>query len=205
MYNAKTVCESLRRLTTERNIKKTDLAKALGVTYPTIVKWLDGNLLRPFSDDVVHKIADFFQVPIEEITGEQVISFVVNTVTCFDDNLKLIEMPEPCLTINKEIFDSFKLSLDKCVCVLANSNYKNIAVGDRLLVTEIDNERIENDRLYFLVMEDALVLRKVKYNPIVDKVSIINSDDGVEIAVPKIEFFNMMRKVYKILFIERIM
>lgn len=42
MYNAKTVCESLRRLTTERNIKKTDLAKALGVTYPTIVKWLDG-------------------------------------------------------------------------------------------------------------------------------------------------------------------
>lgn len=54
-------------------------------------------------------------------------------------------------------------------------------------------------------MEDALVLRKVKYNLIVDKVSIINSDDGVEIAVPKIEFFNMMRKVYKILFIERIM
>ena len=51
----------------------------------------------------------------------------------------------------------------------------------------------------------TVVLRKVKYNPIVDKVSIINSDDGVEIAVPKIEFFNMMRKVYKILFIERIM
>lgn len=149
MYNAKTVCQSLRKLTTLHNTKKTDLAKALGVTYPTIVKWLDGNLLRPFSDDVVHKIADFFQVPIEEITGEQVISFVVNTVTCFDDNLKLIEMPEPCLTINKEIFDSFKLSSDKSVCVLANSNYKNIAVGDRLLVTEIDNERIENDRLYF--------------------------------------------------------
>lgn len=162
MYNAKTVCESLRRLTTERNIKKTDLAKALGVTYPTIVKWLD-------------------------------------------DNLKLIEMPEPCLTINKEIFDSFKLSLDKCVCVLANSNYKNIAVGDRLLVTEIDNERIENDRMYFLIMEDALVLRKIKYNPIIDQVSIINGDDAVEIVVPKIEFFNMMRKVYKILFIERIM
>lgn len=54
-------------------------------------------------------------------------------------------------------------------------------------------------------MEDALVLRKVKYNPIVDKVSIINGDDAVEIVVPKIEFFNMMRKVYKILFIERIM
>lgn len=92
MYNAKTVCQSLRKLTTLHNTKKTDLAKALGVTYPTIVKWLDGNL-------------------------------------------KLIEMPEPCLTINKEIFDSFKLSSDKCVCVLANSNYKNIAVGDRLLVT----------------------------------------------------------------------
>lgn len=57
----------------------------------------------------------------------------------------------------------------------------------------------------FLVMEDALVLRKVKYNPIVDQVSIINGDDAVEIVVPKIEFFNMMRKVYKILFIERIM
>lgn len=97
MYNAKTVCQSLRKLTTLHNTKKTDLAKALGVTYPTIVKWLDGNLLRPFSDDVVHKIADFFQVPIEEITGEQVISFVVNTVTCFDDNLKLIEMPRTML------------------------------------------------------------------------------------------------------------
>lgn len=42
MYNAKTVCQSLRKLTTLHNTKKTDLAKALGVTYPTIVKWLDG-------------------------------------------------------------------------------------------------------------------------------------------------------------------
>ena len=87
MYNAKTVCESLRRLTTERNIKKTDLAKALGVTYPTIVKWLDGNLLRPFSDEVVHNMANYFNVPIEEIAGEQSISFVVNTLTYFDNKL----------------------------------------------------------------------------------------------------------------------
>lgn len=205
MYNAKTVCESLRRLTTARNTKKTDLAKALGVTYPTIVKWLDGNLLRPFSDDVVHNIADYFKVPIEEIAGEQVTSFTVNTVSYFDNQFKLIEMPEPCLIINKELFDSFKLPVEKCFCILANSNYKNILAGDRLLVTEIDNERVENDKIYFLVMEDALALRKIKYNPIIDHVSIINSDDAVEIVVPKIEFFNMMRKVYKILFIERIM
>lgn len=205
MYNAKTVCESLRRLTTERNIKKTDLAKALGVTYPTIVKWLDGNLLRPFSDEVVHNMANYFNVPIEEIAGEQSVSFVVNTLTYFDNKLQLITMPEPCLTINKEIFDSFKLTIDKCFCVLANSNYKNIAAGDRLLVTKIENEKVENDSVYFLVMEDALVLRKIKYNPIIDQVSIINGDDAVEIVVPKIEFFNMMRKVYKILFIERIM
>ena len=70
---------------------------------------------------------------------------------------------------------------------------------------EIENEKVENDSVYFLVMEDALVLRKIKYNPIIDQVSIINGDDAVEIVVPKIEFFNMMRKVYKILFIERIM
>lgn len=160
MYNAKTVCESLRKLTTERNIKKTDLAKALGVTYPTIVKWLDGNLLRPFSDEVIHNIAEYFNVPIEEIAGEQAVSFVVNTLACFDNKLQLISMPEPCLIINKELFDSFKLTIDKCFCVLANSNYKNISAGDRLLVTEIDNEKVENDSVYFLVMEDAFSSQK---------------------------------------------
>lgn len=205
MYNAKTVCQSLRRLTTERNTKKTDLAKALGVTYPTIVKWLDGNLLRPFSDDVVHNIADYFKVSIGEITGKQITSFTVNTVSNFNNEFKLIEMSEPCLTISEDLFDSFKLPVEKCFCILANSNYKHIVAGDRLLVTEIENERIENDRIYFLVMEDALVLRKIKYNPIIEHVSIINSDDAVEIVVPKIEFFNMMRRVFKILFIERIM
>lgn len=66
---------------------------------------------------------------------------------------------------------------------------KFISAGDRLLVTKIENEKVENDSVYFLVMEDALVLRKIKYNPIIDQVSIINGDDAVEIVVPKIEFF----------------
>ena len=70
-----TTGEIIKRLLEERNIKQSELARYLGVSSNTVWRWIPSD---KSVSKVVHepdyyykcRIADFFQVPVECITGE---------------------------------------------------------------------------------------------------------------------------------------
>lgn len=61
------IADRLRSLKEERGITNLDLARALGVTQPTVSRWVSGKIIPP--RDQLEAIAGYFSVPVAYICG----------------------------------------------------------------------------------------------------------------------------------------
>ena len=62
---------------------------------------------------------------------------------------------------------------------------------------------ILSGKLYYLVLEDQVCIRKLRQNPFSETIEILNSSDKVEYALHFKELNDKVKRYYQILMVER--
>lgn len=82
--------ENIRRLRKARRLSQTELAEEIGVSTAAISAYETGRIVPPL--DIIQKLAEFFSVPIVEVTGDKR-EYYLNETTAYTAQ-ELFENPD---------------------------------------------------------------------------------------------------------------
>lgn len=180
---------------------KTALALYLGVARSTIWTFFSGKHEITLDNEQLERLADFLGVPVSSL-------FKNDTTQAFDvcnfDSVLFKYETVPTLPPVIADVEYFGLK-DKTNyrAIISECDYGAILQGDILLISIDEEQKILSGKLYYLVLEDQVCIRKLRQNPFSETIEILNSSDKVEYALHFKELNDKVKRYYQILMVER--
>lgn len=180
---------------------KTALASLLGVARSTIWTFFSGKHEITLDNEQLEKLAGFLDVPVSSL-------FKIDTTQLFEVSKldTVLFKYETVSTIPPMIVDVEYLNLkDKAnyKAIVSECEYGAILQGDILLISIEEEQKILSGKLYYLVLDDQVCIRKLRQNPFSETIEILDSSDKVEYALHFKELNDKVKHYYQILIIER--
>ena len=162
---------------------KTALASHLGVARSTIWSFFSGKHELTLDNEQLEKLAGFLDVPVSAL-------FKYETVSTL-----------PPVIADVEYFGLKDKSNYKAI--VSECEYGAILQGDVLLISLDKEQKIVSGKLYYLVLDDQVCIRKLRQNPFSETIDILDSSDKIEYTLHFRELNDKVKRYYQILMIER--
>lgn len=180
---------------------KTALALRLGVARSTIWTFFSGKHELTLDNEQLEKLAEFLDVPVSAL--------LKNDTTQLFEIAKLdtvLFKYETVSTIPPLIVDVNFLGIkDKAdyKAIISECEYGAILQGDILLISIEEEQKIVSGKLYYLVLDDQVCIRKLRQNPFSETIEILDSSGKVEYSLHFKELNDKVKHYYRILMVER--
>lgn len=180
---------------------KTALASHLGVARSTIWSFFSGKHELTLDNEQLEKLASFLDVPVSALFKND--TTLIFDVCKFDPVLFKYETVStlPPVIADVEYFGLKDKSNYKAI--VSECEYGAILQGDVLLISLDEEQKIVSGKIYYLVLDDQVCIRKLRQNPFSETIDILDSSDKIEYTLHFRELNDKVKRYYQILMIER--
>lgn len=203
--------ERLIKLMRDKNINKTELAKAIGVSRQAVYSWfLDSDNKRSMSTNNIEKLARIFGVSEQYIkygvTDNGNVSQLLTVSDCVSNSgqIKFINVVEEDVLLKVKHKYQCDINALRWVKVKDEAMYPMFQEGDRFLIDTTPNQTAKKAGYFLLVGEDSISIRHLVKDVFSDRVMVSCGNASYEDKLlNERQFFEMVKEIYRILLVQR--